>query len=327
MMTGEVVVSRSRGGCVPVGFFVVAAVSCVAAVLSAEVGWAVFALLPFCLGTAGLLAADPPVEFQVQEEGLAFDRPTDLFVPYAELRGLSGRVVSGGTDFPIQVYHEGGVVRIPTGLNTSSRDLYQFLLERMPWRTAPDAGEVHPALREFVIAQVATFGADKVFVFRARPFPPVHTRRRHVAYALGVAAGAARWAAAGAALEFANLKGGAWLGGGLVLGIFSGVFAVLFARTGGLRRADWRQSCLVVSPGGVALVQGPLRGKLRWDELLAIEYPSKPRFAATSSAEHSRAGIGLRVAGAYLVIADYFDRPLAEIRRCLQNYWGGREGN
>ncbi|HUR54718.1 MAG TPA: hypothetical protein VMZ71_11340, partial [Gemmataceae bacterium] len=81
----------------------------------------------------------------------------------------------------------------------------------------------------------------------------------------------------------------------------------------------WQESCLVVSPGGVAMVQGVHRGKLRWDELLSIEYPAKEGAGGT--------GIALRVAGAAVIIADYYDRPLSEIRRCLKHYWGGREGN
>ncbi|HUR52826.1 MAG TPA: hypothetical protein VMZ71_01760, partial [Gemmataceae bacterium] len=273
-MIGEVVASKDRGGCVNVGFFVAAAGSCVIALGAAEVGWAVFAFLPFCLGMAGVLATDPRVEFEVQEEGLQFDKPTEAFVPYESLRGLSGRVLSGGRDFPIQVYHDGGVVRVPGGLNTSSRDLYQFLLEKLPWRAEPDAGPVAPALREFVRIQVDLFGAEKVYVFRPRPFPPVHTRRKHVAYSLGVAAGAALWAAAGGVLELADLKGGGWVASGILFVILGGLVALLFAKAGGGRPTGWQESCLVVSPGGVAMVQGVHRGKLRWDELLSIEYPA-----------------------------------------------------
>ena len=315
-MIGEVVVSRDSGGCVNVGFFVAAGLSCLIALGAAEVGWAVFALLPFCIGMAGLLAADPTVVFEVKEEGLSFDKPTESFIPYESLRGLSG-----GRDLPIQVYHDGGVVRIPPTLNISARQLYEFLLEKLPWRAEPDAGPVAGSLREFVKAQVDLFGADKVYVFRPRPFPPVHTKRKPVGYSLGVVAGSALWVASGIALEIADLKGGGWIAAGIILGVFSGVFALLFAKSGGGRAWDWQESCLVVSPGGIALVQGHHRGKLRWDELRAIDYPMK------AGAGHAGTGIGLRVAGAVVLIADYYDRPLSEIRRCLEHYWGGQEKN
>jgi hypothetical protein len=122
-------------------------------------------------------------------------------------------------------------------------------------------------------------------------------------------------------------SGYAWVGGGFAV-LFVGLICVIgFSKASGSGRvAGWQNSCLIVSPGGIALAQGPLKGKMRWDELRAIEHPAKPRFGL-STAGGAKKGIGLLVEGAYLIIADYYDRPLALIYEHLKTYWGGRHAN
>ncbi len=39
------------------------------------------------------------------------------------------------------------------------------------------------------------------------------------------------------------------------------------------------------------------------------------------------ARIGLLVEGAYLIVADYYDRPLSQIHACLCTYWGDEGAN
>ena len=63
---------------------------------------------------------------------------------------------------------------------------------------------------------------------------------------------------------------------------------------------------------------------MRWDEVRAIELPAQPRFGLTT-AGGAKGGIGILVEGAYLVIADFYDRPLAIIHTRLSRYWGGPE--
>jgi hypothetical protein len=254
-----------------------------------------------------------------------FDQPEAALVRYEDLRGLTAPGRRAGEDFPIHVYHAGGVVRVPPGLSEPSAELYDFLLGRLPPLAGPDPDTVPAKLRDFVAGQVGLFGPEKVFVFRARPFPPPSLYRRHVWYSLAVAAAGAAWVAAGVVIGTADAKGGGpWAGCGVLLLLLGLLFAFLFSRSGGGRVSDWHESCLVVSPGGIALLQGALRGKMRWDELRSIEYPAKRRFGLSSAGSPAQ-GVGLLVEGAYLVIADYYDRPLYQIHRCLVAYWDGQD--
>lgn len=290
---------------------------------------AVLSLLPFALAVAAYLTGESPVAFTITEEGLAFEQPDLGFVRYSDLTGLTAPVSrKPGEYFAIQLYHSTGVVRIPSNIALSSRDLYDSLLERLPPLDTADPDWAPSSLRNFVAEQVQTFGAEKVFVYRARPFPPQRSNSRKLAYAVATICTTVAWFAIGIGLE-GNKKGegAAWMGFGCVFSFVGLLFALIFSqvRTHG-RPKNWRNSCLVISPGGIAMVQGKLRGKMRWNELRAIDYPAKPRLGLASHGG-ARSGLGLLTEGAYLIIADIYVRPLGEIRRALQDYWGGRDAN
>jgi hypothetical protein len=122
-------------------------------------------------------------------------------------------------------------------------------------------------------------------------------------------------------------SGGPWIGFGMLFLFVGFLFALIYSRAGNRGRpSNWRESCLVVSPGGIALLQGRLRGKMRWAELRAVEFPAKPRLALASSGS-ARSGIGLLVEGAYLIVGDYYVRPLPLVFASLRAYWGGQDGN
>ena len=82
---------------------------------------------------------------------------------------------------------------------------------------------------------------------------------------------------------------------------------------------SWTSS-LVLSPVGLALVQGDLQGELRWEQLRDVQLVSKPRFFQMGQ-ENVRTGIWLRVEGAQIVIADIYDRPLPIIFERIKAYW------
>jgi hypothetical protein len=324
-MTGEVVESRPGGGAAAVVFLLAAAGFGAWAAAEWWAGPAVFAVLPLALAAAAVLGREPEVRFEVTADGLAFETPDHRLVRYDEVCGLTGLRRKGRDRFAIQVYHPEGVIRIPPRLTVSSRELYDFLLARLPPPPAPAPDDVPRPLRGFLAEQLGLFGPGKVFVYRARPHPPANPHRRPVAYSLAVMTAGLVWFAAGVVLEETSRSGGGWIGSGLALAVAGLVAAVALARRGAGRVRDWQDSCLVVGPGGLALLQGPLRGKMGWDELRAVEYPAKPRY--TLSTTGAAGGIGLLVEGAYLVVADYYDRPLAQIAARLRGYWGGREGN
>ena len=331
-MTGTVVTSRPGGSVAAVIWFLLAVGAVAAAVLSGNVHWAVLAVLPGVLGLTASLSTDPAVEFEITADGLVFHTPERVFVRYTDIQGLTAPTKKSGDSFAMQLYHSAGVIRIPARLDVSSWDLHDYLLSRLPPPGSTEPEGVPSALRPFLADQLRLFGEERVFVFRARPFDPLPSYGRHVAYSLAVAATGGLWIVAGvvlvATLEKKNSgDGGAWVGGGVLLLVLGLLFAFLFSRASVAGRVKgWQNSCLVVSPGGIALVQGPMKGKMRWDELRAVEFPAKPRFGL-STAGGTKHGVGLLVEGAYLVIADYYDHPLSVIYDHLSSYWGGREAN
>lgn len=290
---------------------------------------AIFAILPFALGVAAVVTSGPHIAFGIADEGLAFEKPDLGLVRYTELCGVTAPVSRNrGEDFAIQLYHTAGVVSIPRGLPVSSRDFYDFLVEQLPPLDAADPDRAPSSLRPFVAQQIELFGAEKVFVYRARPFPPLPSHSRQLGYALAVICAAVVWCLTGIVLEASKMGDGAvWGGLGCLLSFLALLFAFLFARANSRGRpSNWRDACVVVSPGGVAIVQGKLRGKMRWDELRAIDYPARPRFGISTHGG-ARSGLGLLTDGAYFIIGDLYMRPLADIQQALRDFWGGRDAN
>jgi hypothetical protein len=328
-MIGERVASPPTGRGAAVVFGLIGIAFLGIAVLAGSPHPAMFSILPFALGLAAIVTGDAPVDFVITEEGLAFEEPDLGLVRYGELCGVTAPVSrSRGDDFAIQVYYATGVVRIPRGLAISSRYLYDFLVDRLPPLDLPNPDAVPLNLRAFVTEQIGLFGPEKVFAYRARPFPPAPSHSRQVGYAVGFMCAAVGWFVIGIGMMASKFEGGeGWAGFGCLLSFLALLFAFLFARANRRGRpANWRDACVVISPGGIALIQGSLRGKMRWDELRAIEYPAKPRFGLSTHGG-ARSGLGLLTDGAYFIIADLYVRPLAEIRLALRHYWGGSDAN
>jgi hypothetical protein len=76
---------------------------------------------------------------------------------------------------------------------------------------------------------------------------------------------------------------------------------------------------------GLALIQGDLRGELRWDELRDIRFRPGGGSISSVSGEGNLRGIHLIVEGATIVIVDLYDRPLSLIYQQLRGYWSGDE--
>jgi hypothetical protein len=333
-MTGTVVSSRRASGLGAVIWAFLGAAALVAAVATESPHWAVLAVLPLLIALALMLSSEPVTRFEITERGLSFEEPEVVFVPFADLQGLTAPDPARREQFAIQVYHSGGVVRIPARLDVSSKDLYQFLYSCLPPVPGPNPDEVPAALRKFVAEQIETFGPERVQVYLARRHPPAPSNRRSVAVSWAVMLTGILWGIAGGVLV--ALSGGPpggdqsgfiWICLGILLFLFGLLFVLVTSRQGTIARVPgWDKSCVVISPGGIALSQGSLKGKMRWDELREIDFPARPRLglATAGGVPH---GIGLLVEGAYLVIADYYDRPLSWIHRQLTAYWGGREAN
>jgi hypothetical protein len=124
----------------------------------------------------------------------------------------------------------------------------------------------------------------------------------------------------------ATLKADSWfLPVGSLCFLFGGLLALLLWAVSrqtnaalGVKR--WRRSGLVLGPDGLALVQGDLRGNLRWDEVLNVTLKGRPTGFGVGY-ERTGRGIHLKVEGAAIVIADVYNRPLHAIYQRILKCW------
>jgi hypothetical protein len=206
----------------------------------------------------------------------------------------------------MRLFHRKGVLEIPAHLSIPSDQLYRVLYQQF---SPSGSREVNDALTDYLAEQIETFGEAKVFSYCARAHlgNTLARREKLVAYIL-------------------LLTGCAWLLSVAVGEAYAGwtVFGVLFLLAGLLvwlmsrmRKAhrttirNWRRSSLIVSPLGLAMIQGDLQGELRWAELRKVRYLPRRRAG----------GIALDVDGASLSIVNLYDRPLALIHERICAYW------
>jgi hypothetical protein len=313
-MIGETVESRP-GSPVGAALLLAAAVGLgAAAVVLHSLHWALLAALPLTLAAALFLTRPRPFRVELTADALTVPAHS-LSVPYDVIEGLITHGRPDRARFPIQVVHPNGVLFVPDRLTVPSRDLFTFLASRL----APSGSRRVPdLLLDYLRRQEEAFGPERVFSYRARREWGGLPRGRAVAVLLAVGVTGLAWLASGAAgpdyLPWAVI-GGVLAFCGLA---FAGIYAVAPQQS---RIRNWRAAGLVISPVGLALVQGDLRGELRWDELRAINYPSKPRsFALSSHQQVPVGGIELVVEGASIVIVDLYDRPLPLIYERLRAY-------
>jgi hypothetical protein len=225
---------------------------------------------------------------------------------------------------PFQLLHDGGVVRLPARLNVRSDELYNFLLGQLPPSGSRDLPE---SLAGYHAQQETMFGPERVFSYRARPQRGGGRAKGGVAAGVATILAGFAWLVAGVLLGH---EGGPWVALGILVAFFGAIFTLIQSfESPGPRIANWQASGLVISPVGLALVQGEMRGELPWFELRDIRFRRKPGFFEMQFAGSPRGGIHLIVAGATITIADIYDRPLALIHERLLAYWrrgaGARE--
>lgn len=106
-----------------------------------------------------------------------------------------------------------------------------------------------------------------------------------------------------------------WIGVGvfaLVLGLLFAFLCFVASFASPTRIKSWQRACLVVSPKGLALTQGDLKGELKWQEVRDIKYrKTGSGFSWTATWGHEQGpGIQINIEGAFVVVADIYNRPL-----------------
>jgi hypothetical protein len=288
----------------PVGaiLFLLIAAACVAASYATrESGWGIFGILPALLGGALLVTRPKPFRAQLTEEGLSFE-PGGNTISYQEI----SRLWHDSTTNSIYVFHQTGNFHVPECIGISTRELLAFLKVKQAPGTMPD---VHPSLGDYLRSHASTFGIDRLWIHNARP-SAAGNRRTSNAILAALWLTVAAWIIAAIATKEPGWAGGA-------------VFVVLFALVTWYVRQirstphygikNWRDSSVVIGPAGLALVQGDLKGELRWAELRGLKLKDR------GAARFRR--IEMRVEGAQIQVKDIYDSTLSDIHQQIEQYW------
>lgn len=309
--------SRPGGGVLIACLLVVAVGLLAVGGVTGALGAAVAAAVPLMMAVGAFAGRPGVVRIQLDEDAVTID-PPGRTIPYADIVGLTAAGKPGADRFPMQVFDRRGPVYVPAALTLPSSDLFAFLVSRL---SPTGDRDVPAALRGFRDEQDQKFGADKVFTFRARRTQPIREPSLLVPVALGGTIGCLFVALVGFVVPKAVADPYLIMG---FMGVFAGLsFAFLGWVSGKASEPKDRTGAgLVIGPTGIALVQGELKGKMRWDEVTAIDHPPKSRGTLHRTSKNT-GGVGLLVAGAYIVIHDHFDRPAVLIYERMKAYWGG----
>jgi hypothetical protein len=284
-----------------------------------------FVAIPFLLPALLLLLARPrAVRGRLTDTSLILDHPPQT-IPYADIQGLlaNGKYLHPeevtSRSFTIDMAHRGGLLRIPPTRQLASAELYRMLFSALPQNGDRVS---QPDLVEILEEQEWSHGPDQVWSHVARQHLPGRLAQPgQRAVFGGVALSGIIWIA----LSFLEKEVGPWsiLGGMLI------VFALLIwllawsesrLPPGKIRR--WRSAGLVISPAGLALIQGDVRGRMRWDEVRKVWLNTQSPFLSVSR----KPGLVLEAAGVEVIIVDLYDRPLPLIMDQIYRHWRKGKG-
>ncbi|MBI1914913.1 MAG: hypothetical protein HYS12_09285 [Planctomycetes bacterium] len=282
---------------------------------------AVGACLPFLIALALGVRRERVLGFELTETAIEVHDPPQT-IPYESLESLIALARPGDPDkkgprhYPIDVVHENGTLHIPARLDVSSDKVFSFLLS-----TFSESGSSHvsAALRGYRDEQTATFGPERVWSYRARSNLGTRAPGRGMAMSLGILLAGIVWVVAGIVI-----KQEGWIIAGIGVGLLGGLLILVDrsqpSRPHSRRIKGWQKACLVISPVGIALSQGDLKGEMRWDELRDMKLKTPPH---TFQYGHHPFGWGILLSfeGAQISIADIYDRPLPIIYRQMRDYW------
>ncbi len=267
-MIGQLIQSRRSFPWGALVFLLIAVSLLVAAVVERNYHFAVGACLPLFIAAVLVLRTLPPVSFEFTETELDVHDPAQS-IPYETIESVVAPQRPGDPDkagprhYAIDVIHEAGTLHLPAKLNVPSDDVFDFLLSTFPTSGSP---QVSPLVRDYLEEQTETFGADRVWSCRARTNLGKPAPSRGLAVCLASLGTGVVWLGVGIAR-----KESAWLGGGILLVFVGGLFALLFAlvsrRYQPHRIKNRKKASLVISPVGLALVQGDLKGEMRFTPL------------------------------------------------------------
>lgn len=311
-------VSGRPAGSWPIGLWLLVGIPLLL-LIPRDARFGLYACLPLAWAIGLWLTRGHRIDVEFSEQGLILHHPR-LVVPYHSLEIVR---IGGGSPRPdsprlrpgpVSIIHAQGALELPVDRYVSSLDVYRFLWEHI---SVSGSRQVHMKLAEFLQHQEALFGPHLVHCYEARrTLGPPSSRRRVVVLCILTLVVGIIWMLGGSR---ANADDPMLVWGILLfsVGMVGTVVASVTRRSRIAGIPNWQQSSLIVSPGGLALVQGLLTGTMRWDELQSIDdlSPGSGRGGGFAS------GIRLRVPGTAIILPDIYDRPLPVIYDAIQQYW------
>lgn len=285
--------------------------------------WVAIVGIPLIVaGLIGAIRPAPRFQVELRPEGLHF-QPGDRLLPYGTIVAVTGlrkpKDQAGLQPFPLDVCTATDGLRIPAHPAVPARELEEFLIARAsPFITPPGDTDV----AQFYDQECAKYGPDHVALHhghtgRIETFVPRHLRW----FALGGILGS--FIALSLALNLysrndgANIAAAVMIGASLVLFLIT---LVVDVRHGLKRQAAHADDVLVVGPSGLALRQGKLKGKLRWDEVQNIVMLPATKNSGSGLATRAigRQCLHLKIPGAAIVLLEVYDRSLTRIKQTIE---------
>jgi hypothetical protein len=296
------------------GLWGLAAVLCAALVALFDIA-ALFAMAAVFAAIAVTLLAsrERPFRARLEENGISLLHSGE-FLPYAKIESLAAGPSLGAKNphqYAIDLHTATRTVRVPAAIDVATPELERFLRSHLPPRivAVPD-----PDVDEFLNRQLEQFGAQQVF-WSGPARDPVNLTRVSVRRAwlacllaglvvliVGVTMIESRDRGPANRRAVDHYTGVIAVGAvSLVVGLLGLLIHISLTRRSHPKVKNFELSSLVISPLGIALRQGDLKGELKWEEIRGVKLPrNKP--------------LSLQLAGVAIQIFNIYDRSLVEIQ-------------
>jgi hypothetical protein len=284
--------------------------------MTMQPAFALSAVWPVCYVFVSFLRRGPTQDLVFQQDRVLFDF-SGREVPYASIQGLK---LNGEVEPPSAAFTKAGTLELISsdgfvfaGASVDAGKAYEFLVEQIP---AGRTRRLSARMTKHLEDQLARFDHDLVYSFAARAIigsPRSNLLRAGLTMLLAVVA------LFPLVLPYpvAAMVGAWYLIGGVFFSLIGFFDRSVRTRPPGMK--TWIASSLVVSPMGIAVEQGELIGKMRWDEILKLECGTPRRSFQLSRG--SKQSINVTIKGASFMIHDLYDRPLAVICDLMLDFW------
>lgn len=286
----------------PIGaiLLLVVAAGCIVLGVAVSIHFLVVAALPLSTGLC-LLVRKKPLAVRFEEDGFRLNR-WPHYVAYQDLRGI---YTSGCVKDKVGVHLRLDFrwLRLPSNLSIPGQEIADFL--RAESGLAASMGRPPRDLESYRDLQRGLFDAEVVDAYQSRPAAAsVRGSTRPALFWLGCLPAAMFWMAVSQAF-----KEHTWLQVGIMVFIIAALLALAcwLASRVNISVNNRAAAGMVTSPGGMALVQGPLKGELKWREVQDLKL--------------SRRGVAIHVAGAQIAVLDIYEDAASVLFQRMRRLW------